>query len=582
MTVEDRREVLSLPGSVLSGQGTDWRRPAGAVLLPVAVAVGLGVARHPRVIYTSDSTAQQSIVRTWLDVGHGVTHLPADTWALKFPLYLVLENLPLTPMQRLLAAVVTLTAVTFALLGVAVLRLAPRARWYEVAAPLTCLAAVGGGFGSNRNLPNYRNIELGLCFLLLAAVATYLTAAATGEPAAGGRRIERSSAVRPFAEIADAAWTGGRGRRYLAATAAVLLPAQAGSRRRYLAWTAAVLLPALLWFDDPYFALLVGAPLAVASVAWFLLRDRDIRLLRVAGALLGSLALLPVLQFLVRAAGVQIDRTSQLAPGLATLVQDLELMVRDTATQFGVGRWEDVPAPVAAIQSATVLTLGAMVVLSAVLVRHGWRRGHLVPFFIGLNWPLVLLGTLAQAGHPSRYLILAHYDLAVATVLVLPLLRARGAGRGSRSLVVALGLTAAGTAWLGTATALDAARRPSAGLAEQEAVVRAVQDTGVAKGFAPFWSANITSYRAGGGRTIHEVECLGGRLATRSWLSDTARLNRPARATFLIWTPAYEAAGCTAPSREALLGPAVQAYSPVPGTRVLVYPYDIAERLRGR
>jgi hypothetical protein len=148
----------------------------------------------------------------------------------------------------LLAAVLTLNALTFLILGWATWRLARNrrsgVRWYEVTVPLAWLATLGGGVGSNRMLPNYRNIELGLCFVVLALTARYLAG-----PSVARSRVDRRVLV-------------------LGTGAAVLL--------------------AVIWFDDPYIQLLVAEPLALAALGWYLIRDRDRRLLIVAAVLLAS------------------------------------------------------------------------------------------------------------------------------------------------------------------------------------------------------------------------------------------------------------------------------------------------------
>ncbi|GLY27060.1 hypothetical protein Kisp02_04250 [Kineosporia sp. NBRC 101731] len=502
-----------------------------AIVLPALVAGLLAALRHPRVVYTSDSTAQQSIVRTWLDVGHGVTHLPADTWLFKFPLYLVIEQLALDPTTKLLIAVLVLTAATFALLGAGAMLLAPRARWYELAGPLLFLAAMNGGIGSNRNLSNYRNIELGLCFLLLALAARYLD----------GR----------------------------------------GSLRKQCRWAGPVTLGlTLFWFDDPYFQVLMAAPLMVLALAWFLLRTRNPRLLALAGCLLVSFLLLPLLQWGVGVFGLEIDHTQQLSPTLASVSSGLRQFAYDTATQAGVERWRGAPALLIAADVLTVLVLALLVAGSVIGAVWFWRSRELVPFAVAVNWPLAFLGTLVQEGHPSRYLILAPYGLVVTAVILLPRLRERAPARVGlpRSLVVVLSATALVTTAWGAASALEVNRRPSNALIAQSQLMDEVATTGVLKGFAPYWYGNVTSYLTGGGRTVYELKCTHGEMKTRSWVSDTARLTRPAQRSFLIWVPDYyEPHGCTEAAWNAVLGEPAQVSTLDDGVQVRVYDYDIGQ-----
>ncbi|GAB6899822.1 hypothetical protein [Kineosporia succinea] len=502
-------------------------RVLAAVVLPAFVACLLAVLRHPRVVYTSDSTAQQSIVRTWLDVGHGVTHLPADTWLFKFPLYLVIEQFGLAPTTRLLIAVLVLTAATFTLLGAGAMLLAPRARWYELAGPLLFLAALNGGIGSNRNLTNYRNIELGLCFLLLALAARYVA---------------------------------GRG------TPSIV---------KALAVTAGL---TLFWFDDPYFEVLAGAPLMLLAVIWYLLRERNPRLLHLTGCLLASFVLLPLLQWAVGVFGLTIDHTKQLSPSLSAATSGLGQLLNDTAIQFGVERWREASPLVLTANVLTLLVMTSLLAASLAGAVRFWRRRELVPFTVAVSWPLPFLGTLVQDDHPSRYLILAPYGLAVTAVMLLPVLRERGLGRPA---VAALGAAALATGLSGVTTAIDASTRPSSALQTQNEMLDAVRATGVAKGFAPYWYGNVTSYLTGGERTVYELECIDGVIQTRSWVSDTARLTRPADTTFFIWVPDYYSShGCTTAARDDLLGDASTVRTLSDGVEIRVYDYDLATRFQ--
>ncbi len=544
----------------LAGQG--WLLPTTGPVIALAALLAL---RHPRVIYTSDSAAQQSIVRTWLDVGHGTTSVPSDTWALKIPLYLVLEHLPLAALDKMLAAVLVLNTVTFLLLGWAAWRLAAGwgegVRWYELAVPLAWLATLGGGIGSNRMLANYRNIELGLSFVVLAMVAGYLARPTPPTADDDGPRPRWRWRWRPIA-------VGG----------------------------ASAVLCAVLWYDDPYVEMLVGLPLLAAALLWYRLRERDVRLLHVAAVMAASYVITALFQHGSGLVGVTLDTAPALAVSPSDLRLHLSLLLPGTGLQLGVDGWASRPLDVL----AQILVVAAFVVLVAActaLAGLGWRRRRFAVTFVALHWPLVVAGFLvswaSQNASAGRYLILAVCDVAVATVLLLPELR-RLRPAAARALVALLAVSALVSLDTGAYAAIDADRRPSPALEHQQAVVdavrQAVREHGAVKGYAPFWDGNIISYRAGEGTTTAEIVCRDGRLSTREWLSDTVRLTRPARAVFLIWDPqAVYLSGCSAAIRDAQLGPPLVTYrmaptvKPAPGggvDSVLVYPADIEARLR--
>jgi hypothetical protein len=222
-------------------RGPSSSHRARLILLGPAIAVGLLVLVLERwTAYTSDSVAQQSLVRTWLDAGHGTAYVPVDTWILKLPLYVLVELLPIAPGARLSIDVLALSVAGFVLLAPAAWWLARALRPgaapphpLDVAAPLLWLATLGGELGANRMQPNYRNVELGLTFLALAVAA---------------RRLDVSRIPR------DAPGPSG--------------PGGAPAPQRTLAGAAAGIVGlTLLWVDDPYFAMLVGAPFVVACLA---------------------------------------------------------------------------------------------------------------------------------------------------------------------------------------------------------------------------------------------------------------------------------------------------------------------------
>ena len=558
MSVTQERSAPSREQNTRTSRFLPWL----AAVIPTSLVILLILLTHPRRLYTSDATAQQSIVRTWYDVGHSLTYVPRDTWALKVPLYLVIELFSLPPNDKLLIAILVLNVLTFLMLGWAVWRLVAGttagARWYEATVPLTWLAVVGGGISSNRMMPNYRNIELGFTFVMLALIAGYLGELRTREAGAEGRfGVNRRVVV-------------------LGLVSAVLI--------------------GVLGFDDPYIALLVAGPLIPAALGWYWLRRRDPRFLHVAAVMIASFLVTSGLRTVAGWAGVRFDDTvPSLALGPSDLRLHLSLLLPSTNLQLGTDRWDRDPQDLLA-QVLVIVVAVTMLLVTAALAAHGWRRKKFVVTFIALHWPLVLAGFLVswhtQDRSAGRYLVLAVFDLVVATAVLLPELRAR-----RRALSVALiGLLSVGAVvslGTGMATAIDVNSRPYAPVVHQQAMVqaveRAIDEHGAVKGYAPFWSANITSYMVGRKSTAVEIICRNGRLTTRQWLSDTARLERPAQAVFLVWDPTVLGPdGCTAARRDAQLGPPIATYpltsppQPTPGggvVSVLVYAPDIKNRL---
>ncbi|HYJ74958.1 MAG TPA: hypothetical protein VEV65_05120, partial [Kineosporiaceae bacterium] len=238
MTTLARREVLGTADPAMPRRRTlltsVWApRPARvaavlALVVPVCLAI---VLRRDAWALTSDSVAQQSIVRTWFAVGHDRAYLPPDTWLLKLPVYVPVEALPLAPAARVLVESAALGAVTAVLAGWAVWTLAAQAglaasrRRRDAVLALGWVLTLSGGVGSYLvALPNSRNVELGLGLVVVAWAGRCL------QGPAPGRRPASPAVTRGLA-------------------VAVLL--------------------AVLWVDDPYVAALIGWPLALLALAWF-------------------------------------------------------------------------------------------------------------------------------------------------------------------------------------------------------------------------------------------------------------------------------------------------------------------------
>lgn len=520
--------------------------------------------------YTSDSVAQQSLIRTWLDVGHGTAYLPSDTWILKLPLYVVVESLPMPPQVRLVLEIIVLNVVAMVLLTVAAWRLAmaaaaavPTARpgRADVVAPLVWLAALGGELGANRLQPNYRNVELGLSFIALAIAARYL------DQGGAQPRADRTGAITPF-------------------LVAVLL--------------------AVLWVDDPYFAFLVAVPFAGLCLLWFVVRRRgDRRLLIVAGTLVVSLLLTAGLTALLGAIGLEVGPPAgQTELPKGGLAHRLNLLGRATAAQFGLADSDPSAMVPGTGTPLSPLTAGltAVVILLAVLAGialswHGWRQRSIVPAFLGVHWVVVAVtfmvsSRVSEVGH-GRYLILAWYDLAMSLAvsmgLWLPAVRWRWprAASGVRVLLLVSALVNV-TCMIWSAPAVRAHRwerlppgeaAPNSP-AQERAIREAAEATHLRRGYAQFWSANINLYRSGGRISVNSVTCVRGRLVTDNWLTDTARRTAHARGTFLVYEPrSSHFRGCGLSEIRSQFGKPASVTPAGTGAVVLTYDIDIGPRI---
>ena len=544
-----------------AGRWSAALRPALAVTPLICLAVAVPVLRAwPS---NSDAAAQQSVLLTWLRVGHGQAYLPTDTWALKFPLYLVVENLPLASATRILVEAATLDALMYVLLAAAAWWFAGRAggvrRWYDVVLPLAWLATVGGGMGRDLSTgPNYRNVEMGLSFALLALAGRHL-APGTAEPGAAppGRWPVRWHVRWPVR------WHG----RALAVAVPLVL--------------------ALLYVDDPYFLYLLALPLLLGCLVAAVLpygrpsadepgTSRRTRLLQVAAVVAASLAVAPALRAALGAAGVTImseGTTGTLQPTVVLAhVRGLWTSVQAQLGDRGRMGWVGLGLALA------FLLVGA--VLCVLLTRRGWRRRDAVLTFVAGHWLVAFAAVVFKrdfdGAGDGRYLVLGVVDLAVGVAIGAAVLRATR----PRAAAALTALVAAAVVGNGVVRVLAGPAAP-AEHTRQAQTLQALRASGATKGFAQYWAANLYVHQSAGDLQVSEVVCgSSDRLQLRAFLTDTARLAVPARRTFLLWDPAAEVFHrCPRARIDAQLGPP-SATLPAPrGTAVLVYPYDVTGRL---
>lgn len=549
------------------------------LLLPVMAAIML--RRHWWMI-TSDSVAQQSIVRTWFALGHDQTYLPPDTWLLKFPVYGVVEALPIAPSARLIVESLALAVVTVALLAWACWSLAGQAgladsrRPLDAVLPFAWLGTLAGGVGSYLVImPNSRNIELGLGLVVIAVAGQWL------------ERDPRPVSVptRHDGRSGDAVHGGAWPR---------------GAARWGVYGGGAALLLAVVWVDDPYVEALVGLPLALAALAWFARhRDhggRDPRLLALAAVLLASLALVPLLRGALAAFGVRIvpDATAPTFD-LATVLGHVPILGPSVQAQLGLS--EEGAAAAVAHVLAVVLLLAGLVAAGAVTAR-GWRRGRLAVTFLGVHWLVVVVGVLVNRTiydfHAGRYLVLAFVDLAACLALAPGLLRQqarmppdvvmtfhRVAPTATARVTTAL-LVAAVAVDLVSAvhdTPPDSPQVHTEQVEQQRVLALLTTATGdaPAEAFGPFWTADLYTHLSSGRVQVSDVVCAAGRIRHRHWITDTAR-ERPRAALALVIVPVSspELRGCTVASISAQLGGASQQLRTAGGTTVLVFGHDVA------
>ncbi len=493
-------------------------------LLPLAVLLVLRDHLSP---HSSDDVAVQVVVNSWLRGLHHRTYLPSDNYLFKLPVYVIAELLPFSPHIRLLLQVLVLNLASFAafLLALRWLVTPPRATHWDrtaVFVPTLWLTLIGGAFGLDMMVANYRNLELGLIFLVIAYLHRYVT----GE---------------------------GKPRWSWLATGTLIL--------------------SFFWFSDPYFLLLVGLPLIGFMWIWYGFRERSSRLLLSSLLLAGSALISYVWKPLAAWFGIEIGGGASLSP--ADILHNLALLWPSLCSLLNL----HLGSPVRILISALTLAV-AIAGLAASITNawSGWRDRRFVLFFAGTQW-LVIIGGFAVSSYvfdigAGRYLVLIPFYIALNLSLAL----SRLPRRTIHTVVVALLLVASCASVISDLHELTNPRLYP-GTTAQNHTLAMLRSSGLTKGYAQYWSANINTYLDNGRPTVVPIDCVAGQIKPLYWFMDDAAFRRPARASFYLYEDNVpQAVACPLAALEQDFGQPVRIITVNAHDSLLIYNYDIARR----
>jgi hypothetical protein len=526
-----------------------WERPwlAGTILVIVVWTVRLLALHYTAsgyVDYGSDDAAQQNLLADWQRGFRQGTIVGPDDYFLKYPLYLLINNLPIGPLKQLFIASWALLATTAILtLKAAELCCSPIATRLRVPnrLPLAILVvAVALAATPVLNFywlqfPNSRNLEIGLGLYLLARLHLYLNGEAEGRS--------------PWLNCLDIA------------------------------------LAAALFADDPL-TLYVLAPPVVVVIALCGLRSpatgKALPLRRL-GMAIGSLVVASGLALVLTHAlevvlPLHISAASTQTVAATTFFSNLQYFVTDAIQMFGLTPWS-----VGLHTSATLLTVVYAGLSAATILGFiwAWRREPgqvLVPFLVAIFvWLLVLfLGADVGTGGNDRELqfcaAILTFGLGITVVYAANVrLVAAVATVATCALVVVLSTSA--WAFLHQRATPD---QP------QLATVATLESLHLKKGYADYWDAGIDRFLSREHLDIVNVECSDASTPSYfNWYSDKGMLNVHADRTFYILSDT-DTSVCPLATLVRFLGPPSRVV-PVPTTydptEILIYDYDIGPRL---
>lgn len=452
----------------------DYRRLARVLTGVVggAFAVALWAGRYYAPM-NSDTVAQQNIIQSVAGGAPLDAVVPSDSWWLHLPAYLATEILPNGPWQIFAQAVAMNAVLVIGLLvytRILLRTVFPSSRLALVVSHLALAWFLGlpvhlpgppSGHGRLVNgdavalfmTPNHRNLELGVALLVLALFT---------------RAVFREEHLSRRAAVAVA--TGG------------------------------VIGIAALVSSDPYFMYVFGGAGAVTLVWFWLARTTSGHVLLAASASLGGGLVLGILaRWALGQAGlstINATERSFIWPGdagtsLMNTVAGVSVLFRGSFWGMPFG---PTLGPVALNVLLLVGVLGGLVVGARRSVRRTAPAAVPALALIGVALCAYAFSTLSLQIESFRYLLVpVVVAVPFAVFGVVPLIRRRQQALTAVLAVLVIGVLAS----VGLNVRASVNRlpgTPASFYALNSAIIEEAQDSGVAKGYASFWNANVNSY----------------------------------------------------------------------------------------
>jgi hypothetical protein len=505
-------------------------RPAiyAAVLLMMGASV---LALHFADRYDSDYVAGIVTLQNWRLAGGHTAWLPADTFVLKVPFYLLVQSLlPNSPLA-LLAIALLINAAAFALFFLAHRILVGRRPHLAAYTPLLLLGGLGPTFYLTLREPNCRNIEIGVAFVCLALIVRYL---------AGQLTIP----------------SGARGLAMLAGAGAAL---------------------GLFIYDDPLIVFVLVAPLAIVLIARYLVLGGR----QTAGVVVflgAACAAAPLWSGVFRLLHVSAASQRMYFVGLDQLgghvyLAFAGLLRMQNADFFGQPVMDVHTFPALINFGLLALTFAAPVIFWLLRRPLAWWQWLVVlqPHFFVATF--IVSAQVYDLG-AARYLVFEPFFAVIILWLLIEavaIVRLRYVLQGLivASCLLNLGLTAP--------TLLAGYQNPNA---HDQAVVRVVRQYGLTKGYADYWSANIHTYLSGNAIQFIAARCGPHGMYPYLFNMDDRALQAPAARTFyLVDRTTQGSEACTLDEVRRQLGASAQTVAIDSQSELLIYNGDITARM---
>jgi len=479
--------------------------------------------------FSSDDVAQENAIAQLAFHSQPRIDLPQNNYVLKLPAYATLNLVPLPPESRLIVTVIILDVAGFAIFYWAARSLATTFKylWVSTVIPFLWLSMTGYQFADILANPNSRNLEIGVGFAAIALTARWY------------------QTDRPFQSSLIA-----------------------------IGFTAAL---GLLFYNDPYFGYLVGLPLLGFFVLKWLLFGKDQKAVYLAVAMLAAFGFEQGWHYFFYTIGIHAGQPSSSFVALSDVPRNIGLFAISSINLFQANIFAQTIVSLHTLSAElNLIVLILFVLLPILLLRSKKVRETpwkiliaVLPLFTFLEFVSSSMVFNAGADH---YLVILPFEAALIYMLAIgeaPTLRMRN---------LLLGLIGLATIFnVATAAQLYADRSHDLN-SDNQAIAAIVESEHLTKGFASYWNAGINQYFADNRVVFIQTGCspsLG--VDVDKLLLNEQELGLSSRNSFYLFDPA--ATRCTSADLDRFFGKPERVLSLTYGKRILIYDYDITNRI---
>ncbi len=493
--------------------------------------------------YTSDAIAQQVILHDWQEGYRESAMMGEDSWFMKFPLYIVSNNLPVSSVKKLFITSEVILAITLLLVLISIqrflksLNVSEKRRKLALMASSMFLAAVPTTTFFVFQFPNSRNIEIGLFLLILVELYRYFVFK------------------------------------------------NAYKTHKRLKTSGLVLLSAVLFANDPLFLYLFAIPTALFCCGYLIFcnKSHDVKIRSLLVMTLLSIVLSKALAYILSVVLPikYIIHNSKFAT-FDVFIVNLKVFFNNAINIFGVNFWGNKYASTGTLKAFLFICLLMISIYGIITMAKKYKSvpsSGLIAFLAVFTIVVFLVGTDFSIGTNSlsgRFLIL------LVPIEILGLVYALAYLKNLRIVaVVLLCLLAVFTQTLASTGRAVIQNRHARVNAIDAVPLQVITENNLTKGYAPYSRSATLTYSSNFNVHVISSECSlqDKQMYFSPVLTEKANLNRASDKSFYIYD-SLRPYDCKPEDLLTLLGTPEKTI-PLPMGEVLnIYNYDITPKIK--